>query len=140
MSDPLTRRSAISLLGSAIVASALRVEPAWAALGSRGEHPEPRPGIDASRVLTAEQLHVPHAAEVFDLVREIPQIVDGIRCHCGCATIPGNYSLLSCYEGTGMAQHCHICQGEGRLAHRLHRDGWSLNGIRAAIDARFTGT
>ena len=70
-------------------------------------------------------------------MREIPGIVDGIRCHCGCAGNDGNYSLLSCYEGDGMARHCQLCQGQARMAHRLHRDGRSLDEIRAAIDERY---
>ncbi|MEO8226707.1 MAG: CYCYC family (seleno)protein, partial [Gemmatimonadota bacterium] len=69
--------------------------------------------------------------------RRIPQILDGIRCHCGCATLPGFYSLLSCYEGDGMARMCVICQGQARLADRLERAGKSLDQIRSAIDARF---
>jgi hypothetical protein len=36
-----------------------------------------------------------------------------------------------------MAQHCQICQGEARLVHKLHTKGWSLNQIRASIDASF---
>ena len=70
-------------------------------------------------------------------MREIPQIVDGIRCQCGCADLPGFYSLLSCYESEGMARWCEICQGEGRLAARLYKTGKTLDEIRAAIDARF---
>jgi hypothetical protein len=93
--------------------------------------------VDGSKVLKADQLHSPEAAPVFDLVREIPQVADGIRCHCGCAAAPGYYSLLSCYEEPGMAQHCEICQGQAKLAHRLHGRGWSLDGIRAAVDAAF---
>jgi hypothetical protein len=93
--------------------------------------------VNAAKVLAADQLHVAEAAPVFDLVREIPQVVDGIRCHCGCAPLPGYYSLLSCYEGAGMAQHCDICQGEARLAHKLHGQGWSLDGIRSAVDAAY---
>lgn len=101
-------------------------------------HPEPRPGITAAKVLTPEQLaEWAHAVPVFDLVREIPHIVDGIRCQCGCADSPGFYSLLSCYESEGMARYCEICQGEARLAHRLHTAGQTLDDIRAAIDARF---
>ena len=101
-------------------------------------HPTPRPGIDASRVLKDDQLKgSPDAITAFDQVRQIPQIVDGIRCHCGCATLKGYYSLLSCYEGDAMAQDCHICQGQGRMAFRLHADGKSLDEIRAAIDAKY---
>jgi hypothetical protein len=103
-----------------------------------GTHPTPRPGIDASKVLTRDKLtEHPAAQAVFDMVRKIPQVVDGIRCQCGCAELPEFYSLLSCYEADGMAQHCVICQGEASLAFRMHEQGKSLDQIRAAIDAKF---
>ena len=103
-----------------------------------GPHPAPRPGITAEKVRTAEQLaDRPKLIPLFDQVREIPQIVDGIRCQCGCADREGFYSLLSCYEADAMARHCPVCQGEARLAHRLHKDGKTLDEIREAIDARY---
>ena len=123
------------------------VPPELAAAGERprmsrivsGTHPTPRPGIDASKVLTPDKLtEHPAAASVFDMVRKIPQVVDGIRCQCGCAELPEFYSLLSCYEADGMAQHCAICQGEASLAYRMHEQGKSLDQIRDAIDARFS--
>ncbi|HET7458123.1 MAG TPA: hypothetical protein VFJ74_10775, partial [Gemmatimonadaceae bacterium] len=118
-----------------------RCRSATAARGerlSRRAHPDPRKGIDGSRVLTKAQLtDNPDAAPVFDMVRWIPRIADGIRCHCGCADDPAFRSLLSCYEGDGMAQHCEICQGQGRLAFRLAKRGKSLAQIRAAIDEEF---
>jgi hypothetical protein len=49
----------------------------------------------------------------------------------------GKYSLLSCFEADGMAGHCEVCQNEGRLAYRLHKQGKTLKEIRAAIDAKF---
>ncbi|MDH5588829.1 MAG: PCYCGC domain-containing protein [Gemmatimonadota bacterium] len=100
-------------------------------------HPEPRAGIDASKVLTSDQLVNPAVAPIFDMVREIPQIADGIRCNCGCAELEGFYSLLSCYEAGGMAQFCEICQGQATLAYRRHQEGQTLDRIRNAIDARF---
>ncbi len=105
---------------------------------AKGPHPTPRPGITASKVLTADELKEnPRAASVFDMVRKIPEIADGIRCQCGCAELPEFYSLLSCYETDGMAQHCVICQGEGSLAFVMHQQGKTLDQIRAAIDERF---
>jgi hypothetical protein len=102
------------------------------------QHPDPRPGIDASKVLTRDQLvDYPDAVSAFDQVREIPQVVDGIRCSCGCASREGFYSLLSCYEGEGMARHCEVCQGTGRMAFRLHKQGKTLEEIRDAVDARY---
>lgn len=135
-SSSCTRRGFLLGCAGALVAAAPpRSALAWAR--AAGPHPEPRPGIDASKVLTSEQLQDEDAVRAFDAVRKIPRIADGIRCHCGCAERPGYYSLLSCYEGEGMAQMCLICQGEGMLAERLHRDGRTLDEIRAAIDARF---
>ena len=114
------------------------VSRAWRPDPQVPDHPEPRPGIDASRVLPSDKLaDHPDAISAFDQVREIPQIVDGIRCSCGCASREGFYSLLSCYEGDGMAMMCEVCQGTGRLAYRLHKAGKSLNEIREAVDLRF---
>lgn len=134
-----SRRRLLVLAGAAVAAlSGFLPAPALALGRRRGPHPVPRPGITSANVLTAEQLgNHPDVAEVFDLVRQIPEVVDGIRCQCGCADLPGFYSLLSCYEGEGMASHCVVCQGEGRLAYRLHKAGESLDSIRAAVDARF---
>ena len=105
---------------------------------ARGGHPSPRPGITSAKVLTAEQLaDSPQVIPVFDAVRAIPEVVDGIRCKCGCADLEGFYSLLSCYEDLGMARHCPICQGEGRMVARLHKEGKTLDQIREAVDARW---
>jgi hypothetical protein len=136
-----TRRRFLAGLGVGLSACFLWPIPApaqrrWSRTG--GPHPAPRPGITAAKVLTAAQLAtMPDLIPLFDMVREIPEIVDGIRCQCGCSDPPDFYSLLSCYEGEAMARHCDICQGQARLAHRLHRAGNTLDEIREAIDARF---
>jgi hypothetical protein len=101
-------------------------------------HPTPRPGITADKVLPDSDLvDYPSCKSAFEAVRKIPQIVDGIRCNCGCAELPGFYSLLSCYESAGMARLCPICQGQGRMAYRLFTSGKTLDEIRVAIDARY---
>lgn len=103
-----------------------------------GPHPDPRPDVDASHVLTAAELQdAPDVIPLYDGIREIPHIADGIRCQCGCADIPGYRSLLTCFESEGMAKWCEICQTEGRMVVRLHQAGRTLDQIRAAIDARF---
>jgi hypothetical protein len=101
----------------------------------RGPHPEPRPGVNAARMLKTSELNGdPDLIELFDHVRTIPHIVDGIRCSCGCAGLPGNYSLLSCYEGEGMARFCDICQSGGRIAYEQHTRGATLAEIRRHVD------
>ncbi len=137
-----TRRDFLSGCAAALV---IRLGPVrlharcGAELGPRrAPHPTPRPGIDGSKVLSVEKLtDTPDAIPAFEAARKVPQILDGIRCHCGCADLKGFYSLLSCYEGDGMARMCVICQGQARLAARLFGAGRSLDEIRAAIDARF---
>ena len=145
-SDPHSRRRFVRRLGGALLALAglARVRsaeargPATARGLEPGKHPTPRAGIDASKVLKRDQLtEHPEAEPVFAMVRRIPHVVDGIRCQCGCADLPEFYSLLSCFEADGMAQHCVICRGEASLAFRMHEQGKSLDQIRAAIDTQF---
>jgi hypothetical protein len=102
-------------------------------------HPEPRPGITGARVLSAAKLQsLPALLPVFDGIREFAHLADGIGCYCGCADQPEYRSLLTCYEdGTAMAIHCEICQGQGKLLVRRAREGQTLAQIRSAIDARY---
>jgi len=136
MNHILTRRQFLAAM-SAIAGTAL--VPGAAALAMLPPlHPTPRRGVTGAKVLTAKDLagH-PKLVPLFDSVRAIPQIIDGIRCNCGCTNPPVYYSLLSCFEGLGMARDCVICQGQARLAVRLHSEGKSLDQIRAAVDAKF---
>ncbi|MEO6443727.1 MAG: hypothetical protein ABIZ91_12935 [Gemmatimonadaceae bacterium] len=138
-----TRRRLLGALSGVLVAAMLRPHAMMAAELTghpvAGPHPTPRRGITAGKLPTREQLaESPAAIPVFDLVLEIPEIIDGVRCNCGCAELSDFYSLLSCFETTtAMAIHCEICQAHGRLVHRLHKAGRSLDEIRKGIDARF---
>ena len=137
-SPPPTRRD--FLRGGVLSLAALAGVPLLprAVFAARSDHPVPRAGITGARVLSAAQLKDrPDLVPLFDAIRGMPAIADGIRCNCGCAGMPGYYSLLSCYEGDGMAQACPICEGEGRLVTRLGRAGKTLAEIRAAVDAQF---
>src|SRR5258708_1540999 len=96
-----TRRRFLALTALATMLPASRVFGLRTALTriAPGDHPTPRPGFAADKLPTREQLaDVPEAVPIFDLVREIPQIIDGIRCNCGCAESKQYYSLLTCYE------------------------------------------
>ena len=142
MAGTIPRRQFLAFMPTALLTVAWGAIPCprcpHFSLKTPGPHPEPRPGIDASKVLTAQDLaDYPDVIDAYDGIRQIPHIADGIRCYCGCAELPGYYSLLTCYEEGGMARLCDICQGQGRLAYRLHQRGWSLDRIREAMDARF---
>ena len=142
MHHQLSRRNFLAAGATALVTLLAPSRAAYAAgsyAPAPGPHPTPRVGITGSRVLTKEHLAgKPQLVGLFDSVRAIPEVIDGIRCNCGCAHSDGFYSLLSCYEGKdAMARECAICQGQGRLAVRLHKAGKSLDEIRTAVDAKF---
>ena len=138
--DEVSRRSLLRALACCVAAAAF-LRPGRAGADRRRVqtlHPDPRPGIDGSRVLPAEQLaDTPDLIELYDAIREIPHIIDGIRCYCGCAQLEGFRSLLTCYEESGMPKHCDICRDQGRLAVNRGKEGQSLDQIRRATDARF---
>jgi hypothetical protein len=143
MNHPIagTRRGLLKLLGIgalfALIPAPARA--AWPSTRPRAPHPEPRPGYKPDKVLTAEQLGGDQELiALFDGVRKIPHIVDGIRCTCGCADLPGYYSLLTCFENdNAMSKWCPICIGTGSLVIRLHGRGRTLAQIREAVDARY---
>jgi hypothetical protein len=142
MTHTRTRREFLAACGAVLAALAVPAQRMAAApirRHGRDPHPTPRPGITGAKVATREQLaDKPQLVDLFDGVREIPEVVDGIRCNCGCSHNEGFYSLLTCYEGkTAMARDCPVCQGQGRLAVRLHKAGKSLQDIRAAVDAKY---
>ncbi len=103
------------------------------------KHPEPRPEIDGRDVLTAEDLpgFTAETHQIYDMIREVAHIADGIGCGCGCAVMPHYRSLLTCFHQGGMAMGCAICQGEAKLVYRRVQEGQSLEQIRRAIDARY---
>lgn len=101
------------------------------------EHPQPRAGITAAKVLPASEWAAqPDVARVYAMAKEIPEVLDGIYCHCNCSKHSHHYSLLTCYESDHAAM-CDICLGEAALAYRLAKQGASLEQIRLAIDAQF---
>ena len=136
----MRRRSFLSALPGAALAAFLLPGEAVARRRRLLDHPEPRPGIDGSGVVSAAQLRTEGIPEetiaLFDGIREMPEIADGLACYCGCMMM-GNRSLLTCYGEKGMARGCQICQGEARVAHRRWREGQTLDQIRRAIDARY---
>lgn len=132
-----------SLPGLALAASALGLRPSG--LGAVGlslrEHPDPRPGIDGSKVLGADDLQsYKDLIPLFDGIRKHAALADGITCYCGCALLEGYRSLLTCFEeGFDMGKYCPICQGQGRLLVGRAEEGQTLEQIRRAIDARYGG-
>ncbi|HEX8693347.1 MAG TPA: PCYCGC motif-containing (lipo)protein [Longimicrobium sp.] len=134
---------AAALLGLAVPASARAQQHehehhAAPPSAQRHVHPEPRPGIDATGVLPVSQVKG-RARQAYVAARRIPQVLDGIYCHCDChERHPELRSLLDCYKSQ-MAADCGICQGQATLVLRLHREGKTLEDIRQAVDTAYGG-
>ena len=135
-----TRRGLLHMVATGVLAAAVPA-PLWGrGRGTRRSvrHPTPRPNYTADKVLKADKLGSDkELIALFDGVRKIPHIVDGIGCSCGCAEQEGYYSLLTCYEtDDAMSKWCPVCIGLGQLVVRLHARGRTLDQIREAVDAR----
>ena len=123
------------LLGLLLMVAGYRLMAARS--GAPAEHPEPRAGVTSDKVLPASTLSEhPDVVSVYAMAKEIPEVLDGLYCHCECSKHSGHYSLLECFE-SDHGSHCDICLGEAELAYRMTKEGKTLAEIRAAIDARF---
>jgi hypothetical protein len=102
-------------------------------------HPDPRPGINADRVLSAGEVGDRKAVlEAYAAARAYPEIFDGLFCACRCHDSHGHRSLLSCFESR-QPTGCGGCLEEAELVARLAHDGRSLSEIRDAVDRAYAG-
>jgi hypothetical protein len=102
------------------------------------EHPDPRPGITAEHVLPDAKLGSKRSAKrAFAMVREIPEIADGVYCYCDCDKSMGHRSLLACFE-SDQAVGCGMCREQMKLVYDLHRKGKTLAEIREGCDREFS--
>ena len=103
-------------------------------------HPDPRPGITAERVLTPEALAAVKSERVkdaYEWARTYPAIFDGIACACSCGGDHGNHrSLLVCFE-TAQATGCQACRDQAQFVARLAKKDTPLEQIRAEVDKKF---
>lgn len=100
------------------------------------DHPEPRKGVTAERVLSGTDMKKKRAQGAYEMAAKIPHVLDGIFCHCDCHDVHGKRSLLECFE-VEMASSCGICMGSAETAYRMHEKGKTLDEIRTAIDAKY---
>ena len=105
--------------------------------GRAANHPEPRLGVTAERVLPPAVVpNTPNSAEAYAAARAAPALLDGLYCHCNCSRTVGHRSLLTCFESQHGA-YCDICIGEALLAAQLAAQGKTLQQVRQAIDRQF---
>jgi hypothetical protein len=106
------------------------------------DHPDPRPGITAERVLKVEDLQAwskkQDVLAAYAAAREFPEVFDGIACGCGChgGKEHQHRSLLVCYE-TKQPTGCGSCQEYATFVGKLAKERKPLDEIRVAFDKKF---
>jgi hypothetical protein len=78
----------------------------------------------------------PGTLEAYEAARRVPQVLDGIYCHCNCSKTFGHRSLLTCFESDN-GSRCDNCMNEAMMAEEMTGYGKSLAQIRKAIDVAF---
>jgi hypothetical protein len=130
-----SRKLPWAIAGLALAGIAVLFVVARPAFGTR--HPEPRPGITAALVLApSTYAGYDGIVRAYAAAQEVPQVLDGLYCHCQCKENFDHRSLLTCFQSEHAAS-CDICIGEAMLAAEMHRQGRTLEEIRQAVDARF---
>jgi hypothetical protein len=100
-------------------------------------HPDPRPGITAANVVPGAMLAgYRNEVRAYEAARQVPEVLDGLYCHCQCREHSGHRSLLTCFESLHGAS-CEICQREAIMAVEMHGRGSTLDQIRQAVDGQF---
>jgi hypothetical protein len=101
---------------------------------ANAHHPDPR--ADASSLpvdASSRYAAYPRIAQVYDMAAEIPDVLDGLYCHCDCSLHSNPRSLLTCFQSDHGAA-CDVCLTEAALAFRMNGEGRSLKEIRKAVD------
>jgi hypothetical protein len=129
---PLVRMVVIGLGAVALMLGLVATRSANAA------HPTPRAGLTAADVAPAERYAAyPRVAEIYEMVAQIPGVIDGIYCHCDCSKHSDHRSLLTCFQDDHGAA-CDVCLTEAALAFRMVGEGKTLKQIRKAVDALYS--
>lgn len=87
--------------------------------------------------LPAEQFQG-QVREGYKTAAEIPEVLAGLACYCGCDRSAGHRYLLDCFTDDHGA-HCHICLHEALDAHALFMTGTPPDEIRTFIDHKYGG-
>jgi hypothetical protein len=104
---------------------------------ANAHHPEPRAEITSAEVQSSTRYaDYPHVAAVYDMAAAIPEVLDGLYCHCDCSMHSGHRSLLTCFRDDHGAA-CDVCLEEATIAYRMTNEGRSLREIRKVVDDQY---
>ena len=139
--QPISRGEFLKRMGGLSVIALLDRSVLSLASADPLNHPDPRAGVTAEKVLSVSDLGEKarkSILEAYSAAREYPLIFDGLACACGCHGDASyqHRSLLVCYE-TRQPTGCQACQMEAAFVGRMAKDGKTLAEIRLAVDKKF---
>ena len=76
------------------------------------------------------------AALAYRYAAEIPKVLDAQFCYCYCKEKHNHKNLLTCFT-SNHGSKCEICMDEVIYAHKLYKEGRSMDEIVIAIDEKF---
>lgn len=89
-----------------------------------------------TRTLMNPNLFTGKAALAYRLAAEIPKVIDSQFCYCYCKKNHGHKTLLTCFTSKHGSK-CDVCMDEVIYAHKLYKEGRSMDEIVVAIDEKF---
>ena len=89
-----------------------------------------------TRPVLSHALFTGKAALAYRYAAEIPKVLDSQFCYCYCKKNHNHKNLLTCFT-SNHGSKCSICMDEVIYAHKLYKEGRSMDEIVVAIDEKF---
>lgn len=100
-------------------------------------NPAPATGfLIETRPVMNHNLFSGKAALAYRIAAEIPKVLDSQFCYCYCKKNHNHKNLLTCFTSKHGSK-CSICMDEVIYAHKLYKEGRSMDEIVLAIDKKF---
>ncbi len=89
-----------------------------------------------NRPVLSPALFTGKVAQAYRAAMEIPKVLDGQYCYCHCKKDHDHKNLLTCFTSKHGSK-CETCINEAIFAHKLYKQGKTIDEIVVAIDKKF---
>jgi hypothetical protein len=89
-----------------------------------------------TRPVLSPALFTGKVAQAYRAAMEIPKVLDGQFCYCHCKKDHDHKNLLTCFTSRHGAK-CETCINEAIFAHKMYKQGKTIDEIIALIDKKF---
>jgi hypothetical protein len=89
-----------------------------------------------NRPVLSPALFTGKVAQAYRAAMEIPKVLDSQYCYCHCKKERDHKNLLTCFTSKHGSK-CETCINEAIFAHKLYKQGKTIDEIVIAIDKKF---